>query len=136
MLANLFLRKSCNGSNPIPVFSKDALECLLAYDWPGNVRELENCIQRAVVLGAGETIHWDDVIITPLNHRIEPQCHNGGLPLLRLQELERQAIIEALAAADGNKHVAAKVLGIGVSTIYRKLREYSISSSNCLGGTV
>ena len=135
-LANSFLDKFCGQGHPRPVLGEDALECLMAYDWPGNVRELENCIQRTVVLGAEEIIRSEDLALPSRNHRKELQESDCGQHLLSLQELERQAIIQALAAADGNKHLAAKALGIGVSTIYRKLREYSISSSNCLGEAV
>jgi two-component system response regulator HydG len=99
---------------------------LIAYDWPGNVRELENAIERAVALGSGPILHVGDL---PSNL----QCGAGErMPqsdeLLPLDELERRAILRALREAGGDKLSAARLLGIGKTTLYRKLKQYEAAS--------
>lgn len=95
---------------------------LMAYEWPGNVRELENAIERAIALGSGPIVHVGDL---PSNM----QYGTGErLPehdeLLPLEELERRAILRALREAAGDKLAAARLLGIGKTTLYRKLKLY------------
>jgi two-component system response regulator HydG len=100
-----------------------ALERLQIYAWPGNVRELENVVEQAVVLCRGETV---DVADLPE----EITGDRGPQDVLRipvgntLAEAERELILETLRKANGNKTQAAKMLGIGVRTLYRKLEEY------------
>jgi DNA-binding NtrC family response regulator len=103
--------------------SEDAMKVLLAYDWPGNVRELENCIERCCAMNSGPVIHSTDL----------PGCisgperqHAGQLPdrIVPVADLERQAILDAIAQLNGDKLTAAKLLGIGKTTLYRKLKEY------------
>ena len=103
--------------------SSEALDRLLAYSWPGNVRELENCLERAITLGSGPLIQVSDL---PSNVQV-PSA--GGLEgtadsVIPLEEMERQAILRALAGAGGDKLRAARMLGIGKTTLYRKLRKY------------
>jgi two-component system response regulator HydG len=105
------------------VLSSEALDRLLAYDWPGNVRELENCLERAVTLGSGPIIGTSDL---PSNVQVPPFIGSDGFPesVIPLEEMERQAILRALAGAGGDKLLAARLLGIGKTTLYRKLRKY------------
>jgi two-component system response regulator HydG len=105
-------------------FSGKALACLLSYDWPGNVRELENCIQRAVSLGSGPFIQMQDLPSVMLYHLVRKS--SSGQHMGTLHVLERQAIHQALQATGGDRVRAAKLLGIGKTTIYRKLKEYGI----------
>ncbi|MHC4952618.1 MAG: sigma-54-dependent transcriptional regulator [Planctomycetota bacterium] len=105
----------------------DALDLLIGRDWPGNVRELENSIERAVVLATGDLICAADI----------PRTGNGGEGAAgpadaaaiqfrvgqSLADLEREAILRTLKAVDGDKDAAARILGIGVATIYRRLKE-------------
>ena len=105
--------------------SSDALDCLLAYDWPGNVRELENCLERAVTLGSGPIIRALDLpsgIRSPSRHR----ATSSDGSVIPLEEMERQAILRALASTGGDKVLAARMLGIGKTTLYRKLRQYNV----------
>jgi two-component system response regulator HydG len=95
--------------------SDEALGRLMSYDWPGNVRELENCIQRAVSLGSGSFIQMQDLPSAMLYHLVRKSSsrQNNGT----LQALEQQAIRQALQATGGDRVRAAKLLGIGKTTI-------------------
>jgi DNA-binding NtrC family response regulator len=102
----------------------EAMGRLMSYEWPGNVRELENCIQRAVSLGSGTFLQLQDlpsVMLYPLARKSASRSD-----LTTLQALEQQAIRQALQATGGDRVRAAKLLGIGKTTIYRKLKEYGI----------
>jgi two-component system response regulator HydG len=104
-------------------FAPAALERLRQYAWPGNVRELENVVEQAVVLSQGEVIDVGDLPEEVTGDR-------GPRDVLRipvgntLAEAEKELILETLRKANGNKTQAAKMLGIGVRTLYRKLEEY------------
>ncbi|HLY62863.1 MAG TPA: helix-turn-helix domain-containing protein, partial [Terriglobia bacterium] len=113
-----------------PVIGPDAMACLMQYNWPGNVRELENSIQRALVLGNGPVIQAED-LPSPLLY-YSPRNEQADHPL-SLKELERQAIAKALQAAGGSPVRAAKLLGIGKTTIYRKLKEYGLEGELPIG---
>jgi two-component system response regulator HydG len=104
--------------------SDEALGRLMSYDWPGNVRELENCIQRAVSLGSGTFIQMQDLPSAMLYHLARKSSSRQDLTTL--QALEQQAIRRALQATGGDRVRAAKLLGIGKTTIYRKLKEYGM----------
>jgi two-component system response regulator HydG len=109
---------------PVTQISDDALGRLMSYDWPGNVRELENCIQHAVSLGSGTFIQMQDLPSAMLYHLARKPSSRQDLTTLRA--LEQQAIRQALQATGGDRVRAAKLLGIGKTTIYRKLKEYGI----------
>jgi DNA-binding NtrC family response regulator len=122
LLANAFLEKFADPDGAPRRLSEEALRCLMAYDWPGNVRELENAIERAVALGPGPNLQLNDL---PSNL----QYGNGSRPLdddkfVPLDTMERRAIFRALQEAGGDKVVAARMLGIGKTTLYRKLKYY------------
>ncbi|MFY0530769.1 sigma 54-interacting transcriptional regulator [Nannocystis pusilla] len=108
--------------------SPAALEVLTRYRWPGNVRELRNVIERAMVLGDGPILDLDD--LPPELMRAAPIAPAEAPPDARLvrplAELEREAILGALAATDGNKARAAALLGIDRTTLYRKLKDYAL----------
>jgi two-component system response regulator HydG len=95
---------------------------LMAYDWPGNVRELENAVERAVALGSGPILHVGDLPSNLQHSNSERLLHSDEL--LPLEELERRAILRALREAGGDKLAAARLLGIGKTTLYRKLKQY------------
>jgi len=92
---------------------------LLCYNWPGNVRQLRNVIDSAVVMAEGGTIEPDDL---PLH-----DTGSGEVESLRLDYWERKLIGEALRRTGGNVPDAAKLLGIGRATLYRKIEQYGIS---------
>ena len=106
-------------------FSAEAMQRLKTYHWPGNVRELENAIERAMALSSGPVLHPADL---PTNlqdfGQAAPVPTNEVLPM---EELERRAIFRAIREAGGDKLAAARMLKIGKTTLYRKLREYEKS---------
>jgi len=122
MLVNCFLEKFSPQQRPVHGVSEDAMSRLMAYDWPGNVRELENAVERAVALGTGQIVGLND-LPTNLQHGIFER-RMGMDDLVPLEELERRAIFRALRETGGDKMAAARLLGIGKTTLYRKLKEY------------
>ena len=137
---------------PHHALSADLRELLLNYDWPGNVRELENCIQHMVAVNSGPVLHSADAPSALINSRSRGESSPGVLGALEaaeygdspspreaecnaevsprtvvpLTELERAAIIHALRYTKGDRMMAAHLLGIGRTTLYRKLKEYNI----------
>jgi transcriptional regulator with PAS, ATPase and Fis domain len=137
--------------------TQETLEAMLSYDWPGNVRELENCIQHMVAINSGPLIHTIDMP-SMLQHHVtsrrsqsmavaavtagpppyvaggecstEPRALASAVcpPIIPLMEMEKKAIIGALEYTKGDRAVAANLLGIGRTTLYRKLKEYQIAS--------
>ena len=107
--------------------SEDAMRRLIAYDWPGNVRELENAIERAVALGSGPIVAVADLpsnLQYPTSERVPEKDE-----LLPLEELERRAILRTLRQTSGDKLAAARILGIGKTTLYRKLKQYHMETA-------
>jgi DNA-binding NtrC family response regulator len=125
-LAECFLQKHHTTlQRPGMRLAPEALEILQQYDWPGNVRELENVIERAMVFGNGEVIQPEDLVFPALR---------GGIPSpvgvshyqMRLEAVEQEVLREALQAHDGDKRAAARALGLGLSTLYAKLKKYRL----------
>jgi len=113
----------------------EALDRLTHADWPGNVRELENVIERAVVLATGDLITEAD--LPPLGNGSE--SHPDMIPFRvgqPLAELEREAILRTLRAVGGDKDAAAKILGIGVATLYRRLKEMEEGAKPASNGQI
>jgi DNA-binding NtrC family response regulator len=100
-------------------FSPAAAHQLLRHDWPGNVRELENAVERATVLATHDRI---DVADLPDEIRAIAATETGRP--CSLADVERKHILAVLHASEGNRAKAAATLGIGVATLYRKLKEY------------
>jgi transcriptional regulator with PAS, ATPase and Fis domain len=109
-------------------FTEPAMELLVHYEWPGNVRELENVVEAALVLA-------DDAWITPAalpaeiggRQRVEDLPEGDGLRIpagTTLPEAEGRIILDTLERTNGNKTAAARILGIGLRTLYRKLESY------------
>ena len=122
LLVTAFLDKFSDPQRPVRTISEDAMRRLIAYDWPGNVRELENAIERAVALGSGPIVHVGDLpsnLQYPTSERVPEKDE-----LLPLEELERRAILRTLRETAGDKLAAARILGIGKTTLYRKLKQY------------
>lgn len=126
-LAEHFLRSYSSKMNKeILKISPEARQFMVRYDWPGNVRELENAIERAVVLTQHDTISLDDL---PFNARFQQpdilrQASRGRWDLKRL---EKEHILNILAECSGNHSQTAERLGIARNTLWRKLKDYSIS---------
>lgn len=122
LLVHTFLEKFSDAQGKVRTISEDAIARLLAYDWPGNVRELENAVERAVALGSGPILHVGDL---PSNLKYDmPAPLPDKDEFLPLEELERRAILRALRESGGDKLRAARLLGIGKTTLYRKLKQY------------
>ncbi|WP_243113737.1 sigma-54 interaction domain-containing protein [Desulfofundulus salinus] len=107
--------------------SPEVWEMLCAYDWPGNVRELENVMERAFNLVEGDTIEVKHMppYLQKMSQSKKRNLHNRTLATL-LQEVEKEALLEALATAGGNKMQAAKTLGISRAWLYKKMKQYGI----------
>jgi two-component system, NtrC family, response regulator HydG len=129
LLAAHFLRKYAHeNAKSVTGIQQEALQRLQAYAWPGNVRELENIMERAVVLTQGSTITLTDLSLDeqPVPAFIATEDH-FMLPVnATMAQVERETITHALRRNDGNRQAAARQLAIGVSTLYRKLKEYEL----------
>jgi len=125
----------------------EALALMMDYDWPGNVRELQNCIERMVAINSGPVLHTPDLPTALQNHHeaSQPGCaaavaagaETAKLPLMRtpprqttlfLPAIEKETILKALDETRGDRAKAAQMLGIGRTTLYRKLKEYKIEN--------
>jgi DNA-binding NtrC family response regulator len=129
--------ESCGSGH---VFTPELIEAFLAYDWPGNIRELQNTIQQMVAMNSGPLLHLHDLPSALRNHLAERRSRTmaaaattnhpepPAMParVLPLAEVERQAILGALRYTRGDRTAAAALLGIGRTTLYRKLREYKL----------
>jgi two-component system response regulator HydG len=122
VLVNTFLEKFSDPARPIHTISEDAMRRIMAYDWPGNIRELENAVARAVALGSGPILHVGDLPSNLQYSSMEKQPENDDV--VPLEALERRAIFRALRETSGDKLAAARLLGIGKTTLYRKLKQY------------
>jgi DNA-binding NtrC family response regulator len=125
-------------------FSDVTLRGLAEYDWPGNVRELENAIERACALSSGPVLHMGDLPTQLQNFRLQQgptlQDDEGveggefggegtrrGGGIVSIADMEKEAILGTIRQLKGDKLMAAKLLGIGKTTLYRKLKEYGIT---------
>ncbi|MBT8342122.1 MAG: sigma-54 dependent transcriptional regulator [Desulfatitalea sp.] len=123
-LVSHFIKKFSRGSpREVTCVAPDALELLLKYDWPGNVRQLENVIERAFALGIGDTIQAFDL---PPELRRRESADIIQKDTLNLLENEKMLIKKALTQTSGNKAEAAKLLGINLTTVYRKIEKYRL----------
>jgi two-component system response regulator AtoC len=131
LLVEHFLQKHRFSSSSAPArISEDALAALDEYDWPGNVRELEHTIQRAVVLARGgaitrEHLLLDDereIAIVDLNQKLTSGVSLGDV----VAEVEMRMLQRALMRADGNRHAAARALGIDLAILEKKLADYGL----------
>jgi two-component system response regulator HydG len=119
-------------------FSDDVLRAMMAYEWPGNVRELESAVERACALSSGPVIHMGD-LPTQLhtfrrNSRVAAELGESAAAdapaagtIVSIAEMEKHAILGTIRQLKGDKLMAAKLLGIGKTTLYRKLKEYGIT---------
>ncbi len=120
------------------------MQWMLNYDWPGNVRELENVVQHMVAINTGPVLHLADaptalknfseagqsgspVRLFPVRRRAAGDAAESFLtPVLPLAEMEKRAIVNALQHTKGDRVMTAHLLGIGRTTLYRKIKEYGI----------
>ncbi len=126
LLARHFLRKYRNENTRVEAMDDEALEVLMEADWPGNVRELENAIESAMALATSERLKASDFTARRGSRSAVAAALPVDLPI-SLDSYERRAIERALAACDGDAVGAARLLGIGRSTLYRKLAKHGLS---------
>jgi DNA-binding NtrC family response regulator len=150
ILAAHFLERTERNSGRQHVFSDEALRLMQEYDWPGNVRELENAIERACALSSGPMLHMGDLPTQLQDFRLHafqtqqvasavsaseliPRANDMALTqvgndvIVSIAELEKQAILNTIRQLHGDKLMAARLLQIGKTTLYRKLKEYGIA---------
>ncbi len=132
LLIGHFLERMTRTSGQEKVLSDDALKAMLAYDWPGNVRELENCLERTYAFTSGPLIHVTDLPQEIANLPIPESSNgngsghgNGNQKIIPIAELEKRTILSAISDLNGDKLQAARLLGIGKTTLYRKLKDYA-----------
>ncbi len=129
-LAEHFLRKYSARYNTQKMFADSFVRGLTGYDWPGNIRELENAIEGAVVRTPSDVIEYSQLPeeITgkaPQEVVVTPEIKAGKFDSGRsLEEVEKEYVLSELRRLGGNKTKAAKSLGIGLKTLYRKLEAY------------
>jgi len=121
-LIELFLEKYGDLQPSIRGVSEEAMKRLMSYDWPGNVRELENAIEVSLALGDGALIDVSDLPSSLQPDSLDPL--SGETETLSLDEMERCAILRALTETRGDVLAAARLLCIGKTTIYRRLKQY------------
>jgi DNA-binding NtrC family response regulator len=127
LLVHYFLDRHGVGKGKTAAVSAEAMNRMVSYDWPGNVRELENCVQRALALGSGTSIQARDLPTNLLQHEAaEEVSASPGGRVEPLMQQERRAIERALEKTGGDRVRAAKLLGIGKTTIYRKIKAYQL----------
>jgi transcriptional regulator with GAF, ATPase, and Fis domain len=142
MLARYFIERFCKDLNKKPLtLSDSAIDDLRAYGWPGNVRELQNCIERAVILTEGDTIHARHLNLSFREDRTQATAATedpwGRIDLSGtlseatrrvVAEVERRKIEQTLAEMDGNRHRVAEVLQISFKQLMGKLKELELDS--------
>lgn len=126
LLAGYFMDHFKSPTCPVRRISTQAMACLNAYDWPGNVRELENVLRRAVAIGQKEEVQPVNLPENINKINVTTDIADENLDADSLEAYELAAIRNALAKSDGHRKKAAKMLGIGEATLYRKLNKYQI----------
>jgi DNA-binding NtrC family response regulator len=150
LIQHFFTKYGCGHT-----FTQEAMEAMLSYEWPGNVRELENMIQQMVAVRTGPLLHLND-LPSPVQNFVYARRRGQGVAMgaaasagtfhaamsavdspavesrfpesqiFSLTEMERRAIVHALEYTKGDRVMAAGLLGIGRTTLYRKLKEYQL----------
>lgn len=132
-LANYFVAKYCREMNKSPMsLSRGAADLLEKYHWPGNVRELENTIERAIILAEGKKITPDHLAIR-LRSTDEIKLREGAglkeIGAAAQAKAEKGTIIRVLKQVRGNKRKCAKILQIDYTTLFDKIKKYSIQQA-------
>lgn len=127
LLVAHFLRQLCEQTDrELLSLSPELKEYLETHDWPGNVRQLRNCLESMIVLASDDTLTVEDlpaIVENGFSHVDHVEIPEGT----KLDELEREAVVQALERHEGNRTHAAKSLGISVRTLQRKLKAWGIN---------
>ncbi|MGD1071982.1 MAG: sigma-54 dependent transcriptional regulator [Bryobacteraceae bacterium] len=128
------------------IIAHETMDAMMSYDWPGNIRELKNCLERMIALSSDPILRFADLPTGVVFHSraanpveasaaamvgVRSGAPAGAMPpngVVPLQEVERLAIRHALEQTKGDRTEAAHLLGIGRTTLYRKLKEYRLDS--------
>jgi two-component system response regulator HydG len=133
MLAQHFLENVQRDRGRTYAFSDEALRVLCGYDWPGNVRELQSAIERTFAMSSGPVMHTVDLPTQLQDFQAhlragaadeEERAAEEVRSVVSIAEMEKQAILSTVRQLNGDKLMAARLLGIGKTTLYRKLKEY------------
>jgi two-component system response regulator HydG len=134
-----FLERISRQNGKKYTLSDDTLRTMMQHEWPGNVRELENALEHGCAVSTCGVVALGDLPtqlkqegLAALRALVAPgkaEEPSAKVQVKSIAELERQAILDAIRVLDGDKLKAAKLLGIGKTTLYRKLKEYSISDA-------
>jgi DNA-binding NtrC family response regulator len=129
LLALNFLDKFCLENDRPPMgFSPEAMAALKRYSWPGNVRELQNVVERSVALCEGSTVELADLPDEIRAH--SPSEDKIVLPVgASMEEIERLVILQTLKKTGGDKELTARLLGIGLATLYRRLKDMEVKEN-------
>jgi two-component system NtrC family response regulator len=123
-LAEHFLKQFSGKVNkPVPKMSIEFIDKLKAYNWKGNIRELKNIIERIAILSDNNILTVDDLPFEMKNSQVNRKTNGSSL---NLATVEKEHILRTLTYTKGNKTEAARLMGIGLTTLYRKLEEYKI----------
>ncbi len=120
LLVAAFLERHADPMRPVETISSEFWRFVTSHNWPGNVRELENFVARSIALGSGPVLRNEDSC--PIPEKLADNC--SATDTQSLAQLERSAIMKALKVTKGDKIAAARILGIGKTTVYRKVKEY------------
>ncbi len=124
LVHHFFVRAASRMKKDVTAVSAEAMTALMNYSWPGNVRELEHAVERAVILANGPSIR-----VRELPPEVTRKTrHRAGDDTLDLQEQERVMIERALEKFNGNRRRAAEALKISTVTLWRKMKQYGVSS--------
>ena len=123
-LARLLLAESAiQMKRPVDGLTSQAADQLLGYPWPGNVRELANAMERAVAVAKTNRVDVED--LPSQANPVMPLASDKGIPRF-LKDVEKDCIMAALEKTEGNRRKAADLMGVGVATLYRKLKAYKL----------
>ncbi len=123
--AQYFLKEAITETgSKVTGISDAAMSILTNYEWPGNIRQLRNALRTMIVMCDREQLDVQD--IPPEIHQPRQLAAGPRPEGVSLNEMEKQAIAETLARTKGNRQIAAKILGIGERTLYRKIKEYNL----------
>ncbi|NQT36545.1 MAG: sigma-54-dependent Fis family transcriptional regulator [Planctomycetes bacterium] len=130
LLAEHFLAQVCEESGKqVQGFTDEAMAALQRHAWPGNVRELQNVLERAVLLGKGDTVGVDDLPATlTVDCQVAVESVGGRTLKQAMEAPERQIIRDSLEANQWNRHATAEALGINRTTLYKKMKRLGLES--------
>jgi two-component system response regulator HydG len=127
LLVHFFLQHAAEKyAKPIEGIDPDAQQVLMNYSWPGNVRQLKNAVDTMVVLSQGTQLTVESLPPDIRPAGVGSAGNAANVAGMSLQQLEKEAIVRTLEMTKGNREQAAKLLGIGERTLYRKIKEYGL----------